>query len=83
MKSLPALRLQHDYVHREIVYSRKKRNILAMRINRAIGLIIMLIALKFMFVDTLTAFGTASATAFRTAESVLLVAKDTADEQRR
>ncbi len=54
-----------------------------MRINRAIGLIITLVALKVIFIDTMVAFGSASATAFRTAESVLLVAKDKADEQRR
>jgi hypothetical protein len=53
-----------------------------MKINRAIGLIIMLIALKMLFIDTLIAFSSASATAFRTAESVMLVAKDKADRER-
>ncbi len=61
----------------------KKRIILTMRINRALGLIIMLVALKIILIDTMQAFGSASATAFRTAESVMLVAKDKADEQRR
>jgi hypothetical protein len=53
-----------------------------MRINRAIGLIIMLVALKIMFIETMQAFGSAGATAFRTAESVMLVAKDEADHRR-
>lgn len=66
-----------------ISHSRKKRTILTMRINRALGLIIMMVALKIIFIDTMQAFGSASATAFRTAESVMLVAKDKADEQRR
>lgn len=54
-----------------------------MRINRAFGLIIMLVALKIIFVDTLSAFSSTSATAFRTAESVLLVAKTNADNLHR
>jgi hypothetical protein len=54
-----------------------------MKINRALGLIIMLVALKILFIDTLHAFSSASATAFRTAESVMLVAKDKADAERR
>jgi hypothetical protein len=78
-----ARRLQRTLFAPWIVHPWKKRNILIMRINRALGLIIMLVALKILFVDTMQAFGSASATTFRTAESVMLVAKDKADEQRR
>jgi hypothetical protein len=52
-----------------------------MKINRALGLIIMLMALKVMFTTTFSAFGSASTTALQTAESVMLVAKDKADAQ--
>jgi hypothetical protein len=53
-----------------------------MRINRALGLIIILVALKIILAETMVAFGSASATAFRTAESIMLVAKDEADSRR-
>lgn len=52
-----------------------------MRINRAFGLIIMLVALKIIFIDVMSAFSSTTTTAFKTAESVMLIAKEKADAE--
>lgn len=53
-----------------------------MRINRAIGLIIILVALQLILTNAFVAFHSMTATAFSTAESILLVSKDRADALR-
>jgi hypothetical protein len=54
-----------------------------MRINRALGFIILVITLKFFLSSAFSAFHSMTATAFSTAESILLVSKDHADALRR